>query len=83
MASLYGKGINTAQLALSWLLAKGEDIIPIPGTKRRNYLEMNAKAVDIELTGEDVQEIEGIIAKYPDTGERYPQSSLKLIPDNE
>ncbi len=64
-------------------MAKGEDIIPIPGTKRRNYLEMNAKAVDIELTGEDVQEIEGIIAKYPDTGERYPQSSLKLIPDNE
>lgn len=78
----HGKGINTAQLALAWLLAKGQNIIPIPGTKRLKYLEMNAKAVDIELTREDAEEIERIIAKYPDTGDRYPKSSLKLIQNN-
>ena len=78
----HGKGINTAQLALAWLLAKGENIIPIPGTKRRKYLEMNAKAVDVDLKREDVEEIERIIAKYPDTGERYPKSALKLIQNN-
>ncbi len=75
----YSKGINTVQLALAWLLFKGENIIPIPGTKRRNYLEMNAKAVDVDLSFDDVAEIEQIIARYPDTGERYPESSLKLI----
>lgn len=74
-----GKGINTAQLALAWLLAKGKNIIPIPGTKRRKYLEMNAKAVDLDLSSQNVEKIEGIIAKYPDTGERYPKSSLQLV----
>ncbi len=72
----HSKEINTAQLALAWGLAKGENIIPIPGTKRRKYLELNAKAVEVSLSGEDLIEIERIIAKYPDTGDRYPQSSL-------
>ena len=75
----HGKNINAAQLALAWLLAKGSDIIPIPGTKKRKYLEMNAKAVDVDLTANDVLEIEQIIAKYPNTGERYPESAMKLV----
>lgn len=75
----HGKNINTAQLALAWLLAKGLDIIPIPGTKKRKYLEMNAQAVDIDLSVDDVLEIERIIAKYPNTGERYPESAMKMV----
>lgn len=75
----HGKNINAAQLALAWLLAKGSDIIPIPGTKKRKYLEMNAKAIDVELNANDVIEIEKIIAKYPNTGERYPESAMKMV----
>ena len=74
-----GKGINTAQLALAWLLGKGENIVPIPGTKRIKYLELNAKAVDVDLTDGEIREIEAIIAKYPDTGERYPGAALDRV----
>lgn len=72
------KGMNTAQLALAWILAKDSNIIPIPGTKKRKYLEMNAKAVDIELNTDDIIQIESVIAKYPDTGERYPESAMLM-----
>jgi len=72
------KGLTTSQLALAWVLSQGDDIIPIPGTKRRKYLELNAKAVDVDLTTDDISEIENIIDKYPNTGERYGQESLKL-----
>ncbi|MBN2598434.1 aldo/keto reductase [Labilibaculum sp.] len=75
----YGKSINTAQLALAWLMAKGGNIIPIPGTKKRKYLDLNAKAVDIEFTANEVAEIEAIIAKYPNTGERYTEAAMKLV----
>ncbi|MDU1904240.1 MAG: aldo/keto reductase [Dysgonomonas sp.] len=75
----HGKNINTAQLALAWVLAKGDNIIPIPGTKKRKYLELNAKAVDVQLSKTDITEIEGIIAKYPNTGERYPESALQMV----
>ncbi len=75
----YGKNVNTAQLALAWLLAKGTNIIPIPGTKKRKYLEMNAQAVDMELNSSEILEIEAIIAKYPNTGERYPESAMKMV----
>jgi len=64
---------------LAWILAKGGNIIPIPGTKKRKYLELNAAAVDIEITTEEVSEIEAIIAQYPNTGNRYPESSMKLV----
>lgn len=74
----HSKNINTAQLALAWILAKGDNIIPIPGTKKRKYLEMNALSVDVNLTNSEIAEIESIIAKYPNTGERYPQSALDL-----
>ncbi len=72
------KGLTTSQLALAWVLAQGNDVIPIPGTKRRKYLELNAKAVDVDLTTDEISEIENIIAKYPNIGKRYEQESLKL-----
>ena len=73
------KQVNVAQLAIAWILAKGGNIIPIPGTKKRKYLEANAAAVNVELTANDISEIESIIAKYPNTGERYNAGGLKLI----
>ena len=52
------KGITPAQLAIAWVLAQGDDLVPIPGTKRRSYLEQNAGAVDVELTDEDLARID-------------------------
>lgn len=74
-----GKNITTAQLALAWLLAKGDDIIPIPGTKRRKYLQENAAAVDVKLSAADVLEIEQLMAGYEISGERYSEGALKLV----
>ncbi len=72
------KVCTPAQLALAWVLAQGENIIPIPGTKRRKYLENNAGAVDIALSPSDLKDIEDLLAKYPDTGARYPQAMAKM-----
>jgi aryl-alcohol dehydrogenase-like predicted oxidoreductase len=72
------KHCSPAQLALAWVLAQGEDIIPIPGTKRRKYLIDNAGSVDIELSAENIQDIENLLAKYPNTGPRYPESMAKM-----
>lgn len=73
------KNATAAQLALAWVLAQGEYIIPIPGTKRRKYLEENAAAVDLELTASDLQDIDNLLAKYPNTGARYGESQNKLV----
>lgn len=73
------KNITGSQLALAWVLAQGEDIIPIPGTKRVKYLEQNAAAVDVNLSESDLKSIEEILQKYPDTGERYPEGAMKLV----
>ena len=73
------KNCTPAQLALAWVLAQGDDIIPIPGTKKRKYLEENAAAVDITLTNEDLQDIKELLHKYPDVGERYGEGSMKLV----
>ncbi|MDM1040202.1 MULTISPECIES: aldo/keto reductase [Empedobacter] len=78
-AFAHGKNINASQLALSWILAKGDNIIPIPGTKKRKYLEMNATAVDVVLSDTDIAEIEAIIASYPNTGDRYTSDAMKLV----
>lgn len=75
----HGKNINTSQLALAWILAKGDNIIPIPGTKKRKYLELNAEAVDVELNKSDIAAIESIIAKYPNIGDRYPAEAMKHV----
>jgi len=74
-----GKNCTPAQLALAWVLAQGDDIIPIPGTKKRKYLEENAAAVDIVLSSDDLQEIEALILKHPNVGERYGKGAMKLV----
>ena len=73
------KNCTPAQLALAWVLAQGDDIIPIPGTKRRKYLVDNAEAANIELTEEDLVTIEALLAKYPDTGQRYHEAGMQLV----
>ena len=73
------KNATPAQLALAWVLAQGDDIIPIPGTKRVKYLEENVQAVDIALTAAELQEIDDIVSKHPDVGERYSEGALKLV----
>ena len=73
------KGCTPAQLALAWVLAQGEGIIPIPGTRRRRYLEENAKAVDIHLEKRDLEAIDALLARFPHTGPRYSDSMTRLI----
>lgn len=73
------KGCTPAQLALAWVLAQGDDIIPIPGTKRRKDLEENAGAADVVLSKQDLQNIEAVIERYPNTGKRYSEGALKLV----
>jgi aryl-alcohol dehydrogenase-like predicted oxidoreductase len=76
------KGCTPAQLALAWLLAQGENIIPIPGTKKRNKLQDNAGSVDIEVTPQDMQNIEELLATYPNVGDRYSEENYKLVDRN-
>jgi aryl-alcohol dehydrogenase-like predicted oxidoreductase len=71
------KGITPAQLALAWVLAQGEDLVPIPGTKRRTYLEENAAAVDVELTPDDLVRIEAELPKA--AGERYDEAGMASV----
>lgn len=73
------KGIKGTQLALAWVLNQGEDIIPIPGTKRIPYLEENIAASNIELSVADLETIDSILKKYPNVGARYSEGALKLV----
>ena len=73
------KNCTPAQLALAWVMAQGEHIIPIPGTKRRAYLEDNAGAVDISLSLSDLEAIEAIVQRYPNIGERYSERETKFV----
>ena len=73
------KSITPAQLALAWVLAQGDDIIPIPGTKKRKYLEENAAAVDLDLNEDDLQAIDAVIKRHPNIGNRYSDGALKLV----
>jgi aryl-alcohol dehydrogenase-like predicted oxidoreductase len=73
------KGCTAGQLALAWVLAKGEDVIPIPGTKRRSYLEQNAAAVGITLTGEDMLRIEAVAPPNAASGLRYAEEMMKSV----
>ena len=73
------KGCSAPQLALAWLLAKGEDIVPIPGTKRQKYLEANAAAVDIALGPKEVAALEEAFPIGGAAGERYPPASMALL----
>jgi len=73
------KGCTPAQLALAWLLAQGEDIVPIPGTKRRRYLEENVGALDVRLTPEELAEIDTILPPGAAAGPRYPERGMRTI----
>jgi aryl-alcohol dehydrogenase-like predicted oxidoreductase len=71
------KEVTPAQLAIAWVLAQGEDIVPIPGTKRRKYLEQNAAAADVELTLEDLERIEAELPQA--SGDRYDEAGMAAI----
>ena len=68
-------GAAPSHLALAWLFYQGEDVVPIPGTKRRKYLEENAAAAEIELTDEDLARIDEAAPKGVAAGDRYPDMS--------
>jgi aryl-alcohol dehydrogenase-like predicted oxidoreductase len=72
-------GVTTSQLALAWVLAQGEDIVPIPGTKRRKYLEENAGASDVELSPNLVQKLREVFPPDIAAGERYAPAMLSLL----
>jgi aryl-alcohol dehydrogenase-like predicted oxidoreductase len=69
------KGVTAGQLALAWVLAQGDDIVPIPGTRHINYLQENIDALDVVLTTEDLQQLEAIAPKGAFAGQRYPDMS--------
>jgi aryl-alcohol dehydrogenase-like predicted oxidoreductase len=71
------KGITPAQLALAWVLAQGDDLVPIPGTKRRSYLEQNAAAVEIELSADDLARIEAELPLV--AGARYDEAGMAAV----
>jgi aryl-alcohol dehydrogenase-like predicted oxidoreductase len=73
------KGVTPGQLALAWLLAQGEDIVPIPGTKRRKYLEENAGAADVTLAKEDLRRIEEVMPPGSAAGERYSEEQMRAV----
>jgi aryl-alcohol dehydrogenase-like predicted oxidoreductase len=73
------KRCTPAQLALAWVLAQGKDIIPIPGTKRRKYLEQNVVALDVKLTVEDLKRIEEIAPRGVASGTRYPEEAMRAV----
>jgi aryl-alcohol dehydrogenase-like predicted oxidoreductase len=73
------RGVTMAQVALAWLLARGDNIVPIPGTKRRKYLEENAAAVDITLSDAEVNALEEAFPPQAAAGLRYPEFQLKMM----
>lgn len=73
------KGCTPAQLALAWVLAQDHNIVPIPGTKRRKYLEDNVAAVDVRLTQEDLRRIDEIFPTGAAAGLRYPEYMMKIV----
>ena len=68
-----------SQLALAWVLAQGDDIVPIPGTKRRKYLEQNAAAADLKLTPADLERLNAVFPAGAASGPRYPEHMMKLV----
>ena len=73
------KGCTPAQLSLAWVLAQGEDVIPIPGTKRRSYLEDNAAAVNLTLTAQELRRLEEVAPRGAASGSRYPEEMMRLV----
>ena len=73
------KRCTPAQLALAWVLARGNEIVPIPGTKRRKYLQENIGALDVDLRREDLEQIDEVAPKDAFAGSRYPEAMMKLL----
>lgn len=73
------KGCTPGQLALAWLLAQGQDILPIPGTKRRKYLEENAGALNVKLTRSDLKRIDEVASHGAASGSRYPEQLMAMV----
>ena len=73
------KGCKPSQLALAWVLAQGEDMVPIPGTKRVKYLEENLAASNVSLTPGDLKRLDEIAPKGVAAGTRYPEQSMKMV----
>ena len=73
------KNCKPSQLALAWVLAQGEDIVPIPGTKRRKYLEENVGALDVHLSGDDLRRIDQVFPLAAAAGMRYPETMMRAV----
>ncbi len=73
------KKCTPAQLALAWVLAQGDDIVPIPGTKRRRYLQENVGALNVELTSADLARIEQVAPEHAFAGKRYPDWAMEMV----
>ncbi len=73
------KGVSSAQVALAWVLAQGDDIVPIPGTTRREHLEENLAAVDVQLSEQDLAEIAAAMPPDAASGARYPESGMRAV----
>jgi aryl-alcohol dehydrogenase-like predicted oxidoreductase len=71
--------VTAAQLALAWVLAQGEDIVPIPGTKRRPYLDQNIAALDVTLTGEELARLDEILPPGAAAGPRYHERGMDTV----
>jgi aryl-alcohol dehydrogenase-like predicted oxidoreductase len=73
------RGCTPAQIALAWVLAQGDDIVPIPGTKRRTYLEENLNALTIELSQAELEHLNSIAPQGVTAGSRYPAAMMPLL----
>ena len=73
------KGVKPSQLALAWLLAQGEDIVPIPGTKRTQYLLENIEAAQVQLTQTELDAIRKLIQTFDIAGTRYDERGMKAV----
>ena len=73
------KGCTPAQLALAWVLAQGDDIVPIPGTKHQRYLEQNAAAIDVSLDQDDLDRLDAIAPRGAAAGDRYAEAQMESL----
>lgn len=73
------KGCTQAQIALAWVLSRGQDVVPIPGSRKRHHLEENAKAVDVTLTAADCEMLESVFTIGATAGLRYPEKQMRLM----
>ena len=73
------KGCTTAQLALAWVLAQGDDVVPIPGTKHVKYLDDNIGALEVSLSREDLERLDAILPPGAAAGPRYPEQAMAAL----